>query len=120
MKKHIGVVSFVVFIILCLGAIAMQPKNDYPTDSYSAISATNNSVNKVTRKTSGAISMQKRALTSEEAQKLYGTGYHGTRPHSSAENTEIKAAQNKCSNCGYHTEYGANSICQRCRDQGIR
>ena len=53
-------------------------------------------------------------MTKEQAERLKGTGYHGTRPNSSAEDIELKAAQNKCTNCGYHTENGVNSLCDYC------
>ena len=55
------------------------------------------------------------AMTKEEAERLSGTGYHGCRPNSSAENTELKAAQVKCRNCGYHSDNGSNSYCDYCQ-----
>ena len=55
------------------------------------------------------------ALTKEQAEKLRGTGYHGTRPNSSAEDAEIKAAMVKCINCGMHTDNGENSLCFECQ-----
>ena len=55
------------------------------------------------------------AMTKEEADRLRGTGYHGCRPNSSAENTELAAAQTKCKNCGYRTHNGSNSLCDYCR-----
>lgn len=57
---------------------------------------------------------RKRAMTAEEADKLRGTGYHGTRPGSPAEHNELRAAQNTCKECGYHSDNGANSICDYC------
>ena len=57
---------------------------------------------------------REKAMTKEEAERLSGTGYHGCRPNSSAENTELKAAQTKCKNCGYRTHNGANSLCDYC------
>ena len=54
------------------------------------------------------------AMTKEEAEKLRGTGYHGTRPNSSAENMELKAAQVKCKTCGMHSDNGVNSQCDAC------
>lgn len=57
---------------------------------------------------------RKRAMTAEEADKLRGTGYHGTRPGSPAENNELRAAQNTCKECGYHSDNGANSLCDYC------
>ena len=64
----------------------------------------------------------KKALTEEEAEKLRGTGYHGTRPNSEAENIEIAAAMVKCKKCGMHSSNGANSLCYECKynsDHGL-
>ena len=55
-----------------------------------------------------------RALTKEQADKLRGTGYHNTRPNSSAEDIEIKAAMVKCKVCGMRSHNGANSKCDAC------
>ncbi len=60
-------------------------------------------------------SSYKQALTKEEADALRGTGYHNTRPNSSAENLELAAAQVKCKRCGKHTSNGRNSMCDSCR-----
>lgn len=57
----------------------------------------------------------KPALTIEEANALRGTGYNGTRPNSSAENTELAAAMVKCKKCGMHSSNGSNSLCDECR-----
>lgn len=57
----------------------------------------------------------KEALTEEEADALRGTGYHGTRPNSSAENIELAAAMVKCKNCGMHSDNGKNSLCDECQ-----
>ena len=54
------------------------------------------------------------AMTKEEAERLRGTGYHGTRPYSTAESIELKAAQVKCRTCGMHSDNGANSQCDEC------
>lgn len=54
------------------------------------------------------------AMTKEEAERLRGTGYHGTRPNSSAESMELKAAQVKCKTCGMHSDNGVNSQCDAC------
>ncbi len=54
------------------------------------------------------------AMTKEEAERLRGTGYHGTRPNSTAENMELKAAQVKCKTCGMHSDNGVNSQCDAC------
>ena len=57
---------------------------------------------------------RERAMSEEEAARLKGTGYHGTRPNSSAEDIELTAAQTKCKNCGYRTHNGSNSLCDYC------
>ncbi|MBR1532943.1 MAG: hypothetical protein IJ639_01140 [Ruminococcus sp.] len=62
------------------------------------------------------------ALTKEQGDALRGTGYHNTRPNSSAENTEIAAAMTKCKVCGMHTDNGLNSLCDECqynREHGL-
>ena len=56
-----------------------------------------------------------KALTKEEADALRGTGYHGTRPNSSAEETELSAAMVTCKNCGMHSDNGLNSLCDECQ-----
>lgn len=73
------------------------------TNSYSGYASTYN-----------AAPSRKRAMTKEEADKLRGTGYHGTRPGSPAESNELRAAQNTCKECGYHSDNGANSLCDYC------
>lgn len=57
---------------------------------------------------------RERAMTKEQAERLSGTGYHGTRPNSPAEGTELSAAQVRCKNCGYHSDNGLNSLCDYC------
>lgn len=57
---------------------------------------------------------RERAMSKEEAARLKGTGYHSTRPNSSAEDIELTAAQTKCKNCGYRTHNGSNSLCDYC------
>ena len=54
------------------------------------------------------------ALTKAEADALRGTGYHGTRPNSSAEDIEINGAMVKCKVCGMRTHNGRNSKCDAC------
>ena len=93
--------------------------SNYSSKSYSSNDYSGSS-SKKTYSGSSSGGYRKKAMTKEEADRLRGTGYHGTRPNSSAENTELAAAQNVCSNCGYHTKYGKNSICQYCRDHGVR
>lgn len=61
-----------------------------------------------------------KALTDEEADKLNGTGYHNTRPNSSAESIEIQAAKVKCKKCGMRSHNGLNSLCDSClRKEGL-
>lgn len=55
------------------------------------------------------------ALTDEQAESLRGTGFHNTRPYSSAEDMEIKAATVKCKKCGKHSDNGSNSLCDYCQ-----
>ena len=57
---------------------------------------------------------RERAMTDEEAERLKGTGYHNTRPNSSAEMSALRAAQVRCKNCGYHSDNGSNSLCDYC------
>lgn len=67
-------------------------------------------------KNSGSLKQRNttRAMTEQEANALRGSGYHGTRPKSSAEETELAAAMNKCRKCGMHTTNGKNSLCDAC------
>lgn len=60
-------------------------------------------------------SYRKKALTYEEANALHGTGYHNTRPNSSAESIEIAAETVKCIKCGYHSDNGRGSLCDYCK-----
>ncbi len=57
---------------------------------------------------------REKALSKEAAERLYGTGYGGCRPNTSAEISAIKAAMTTCKNCGYHTDNGLNSLCDYC------
>lgn len=75
---------------------------------------------------SGTVAKKKinseKALTKEEADALRGTGYNGTRPNSSAENSELAAAMIACKNCGMRSHNGANSLCYECqynKDYGL-
>ena len=80
--------------------------------SYNTITQSDNSYNTsqgVTKKINTTP-----AMTKEEAERLRGTGYHGTRPYSTAESIELKAAQVKCKTCGMHSDNGANSQCDAC------
>lgn len=66
---------------------------------------------------SGSTYSREKALTKEEADALRGTGYNGTRPNSAAESMELKAAQVKCKECGYHSDNGSNSLCDYCQSK---
>lgn len=62
------------------------------------------------------------ALSKERAEALKGTGYHGTRPNSFAESSELAAAMVKCRKCGMHSSNGSNSLCDECQynqDHGL-
>ena len=65
----------------------------------------------------GSSYTRKKALTKEEADALRGTGFNGTRPNSAAEAMELKAAQVKCKECGYHSDNGSNSLCDYCQSK---
>lgn len=65
----------------------------------------------------GSSYYREKALTKEEADALRGTGYNGTRPNSAAESMELKAAQVKCKECGYHSDNGSNSLCDYCQSK---
>lgn len=87
--------------------------SSYPT--YSNYSSSNYSSTASSYSASTSSSGRKRALTKEEAEALSGTGYHGTRPNSSAESMELAAAQVTCKECGYHSDNGRNSLCDYCQ-----
>ena len=62
------------------------------------------------------------AMSKERAESLKGTGYHGTRPNSFAESSELAAAMVKCRKCGMHSTNGSNSLCDECQynqDHGL-
>ena len=109
---------WVIILTIIIGVIfattkdpADDPDMEYtpPYNSYSSNSNSSNSSEVVTKKINTTP-----AMTKEEAEKLRGTGYHGTRPNSSAENMELKAAQVKCKTCGMHSDNGVNSQCDAC------
>lgn len=94
--------------ILETSGVVSSDKNDIKTD---AASSYNKKISEIPAKP--AVNREA-AMTKEEAKRLTGTGYHGTRPNSSAEDMELKAAQKKCRNCGYRTHNGTNSLCDYC------
>ncbi len=111
--KVLGVL-FVGFMVFSLVAQIPDADTSPSTNSYSYSS--NYSSYSNTGSTSGTYT-RKKALTREEAENLRGTGYKGTRPNSSAEGSELRAAQVKCKECGYHSDNGANSLCDYCRSK---
>ena len=113
-KWWLGLVIFAI-IIGIIFATAKEPAEDSNVDympsnnSYSSNSNSSYMSEVVAKKINTTP-----AMTKEEAEKLRGTGYHGTRPNSSAENMELKAAQVKCKTCGMHSDNGVNSQCDAC------
>ncbi len=119
-KKHPVLVTIAVVIpmLLFIGLVRqlMTPQKPVVVSTYRA-SDSGYSYSSYTPKPSIPTCLplnREKAMTKEEAEKLRGTGYHNTRPNSSAENTELAAAQTKCRNCGYRTHNGANSLCDYC------
>ena len=99
-SDNVNIFTFDGAVVISEDTPATSPSSNY---SYSGYSSTYN-----------AVPSRKRAMTAEEADKLRGTGYHGTRPGSPAEHNELRAAQNTCKECGYHSDNGANSLCDYC------
>lgn len=110
--------GIIVFLAL-LGCIAQSPtykKTSYkPTSTSNSYSYSSNYSSYSGTSTSRTTGNYKKALTKEEANALKGTGYHGTRPNSVAELNELRAAQVKCKQCGYHSDNGGNSLCDSCQ-----
>lgn len=110
-----GSVLGVLFLgFMLFSAIAQIPGCDSASSSNNYSYSGNYSSNYGSSYTDSSY-VRKRALTKEEAEALRGTGYHGTRPNSSAEALELKAAQIKCKECGYHSDNGVNSLCDYCQ-----
>lgn len=105
----------VICILLCgfmvFSTISKLPDADDKKDYKTNYSSYTNSYNNYSQSSSSS----KSAMTKEEADRLRGTGYHNTRPGSVAENIELKAAQVKCKECGYHSDNGYNSLCDYCQ-----
>ena len=112
---EISLVLAAIISLIIFGLIAVFTSEHKTDDSENTpqISYTR-SVSSSNRAKYSAPPVSNEALTSEEAEKLYGTGYNGTRPNSTAESIEIKATQNKCRECGKHTTHGVNSLCDSC------
>ena len=111
-KHGIKLWHIIVAILLIIWQISCwtNPYNRYSSSSYSSGSRYSYSSSSSSRSSS-----YRKALTKEEANSLRGTGYHNTKPNSSAENMELAAAQVKCKKCGMHTDNGYNSMCDSCR-----
>ena len=115
--NKMGDVLGILFVGFLLFSLVVQlPGCDSSSTTSSYSYSRNYSSNYGVSNTSGT-SSRKKALTKEEANALRGTGYNGTRPNSSAEALELKAAQMKCKECGYHTDNGANSLCDYCQSR---
>lgn len=116
-KSELVVFSMIFFAILSIGVLliiagmSINNKKEYNNHNFS-ITKNNNYKN-----THRITENHERALTNEEAEALRGTGYHGTRPNSSAELIEINAAKVKCKNCGMRSHNGANSLCDSCKEK---
>ena len=111
-ENAIGEIIFVLLVgFAVFSAVAKIPDTDSSTydKSYYAQSSYYSSP---TYRTS--------AMSKEEADALRGTGYHNTRPGSVAEDNELKAAQVKCRECGYHSDNGYNSLCDLCQKKKYR
>lgn len=112
-----GSVLGILFLgFMLFAAIAQLPGCD-SSSSQSSYSYSGNYSSDYGSSYTGSSYARKRALTKEEADALRGTGYNGTRPNSSAEALELKAAQVKCKECGYHSDNGLNSLCDYCQSK---
>lgn len=99
-----------VFVSLILQFPACEDTSTKGNYTYSSGYSSNNGI-----RYSGTSYTREQAMTKEEADALRGTGYNGTRPYSVAEELELKAAQIKCKECGYHSDNGSNSLCDYCQ-----
>lgn len=123
-KRHTGAILALASAFIFL-ALIWPKQSSSSTSNYSSTHTTNRSTSSTYGSSSSYTTAnssipacppvnRERAMTKEEAEKLSGTGYHGTRPNSSAENIELSAAQVKCKNCGYRSHNGRNSLCDYC------
>ncbi len=112
-----------VFLVILVGFMLLSVVAELPdpekssNSSYSSYSYHSNTSNNNHSSSSSNTYVRRRALTKEEANALRGTGYKGTRPNSAAEAMELKAAQITCKECGYHSDNGANSLCDYCQSK---
>lgn len=111
-RNGIKLWHIVIAILLIIWQISCMTN---PYNRYSGSSSYGSGWRYRSSSTSSKRSLYTYALTKEEADALRGTGYHNTRPNSSAENMELAAAQVKCKRCGMHSSNGRNSMCDSCR-----
>lgn len=115
-NKFGSVLGILLLGFMLFSAIAQLPGCD-SSSSQSSYSYSGNYSSDCGSSYTGSSYTRKRALTKEEADALRGTGYNGTRPNSAAEAMELKAAQVKCKECGYHSNNGSNSLCDYCQSK---
>jgi len=115
--NKVGDVLGIVFVGFMLFSLVAQLPSCDSSSHISNYSYSENYSSYSDSSNTGSSSARKKALTKEEANALRGTGYNGTRPNSSAEALELKAAQMKCKECGFHTDNGANSLCDYCQSR---
>lgn len=108
------IILIIILIIYEISTLTNPYNRSGSIGSYNSRKASSSSYSYSSSKTS-SYSSSSAALTKEEADALRGTGYHNTRPNSSAENMELAAAQVKCKRCGKHSTNGLNSMCNSCR-----
>ncbi len=111
-KQGIKLWHIIAVILLIIWQISCWTN---PYNRYSGSSSSSGSRYSYSSSSRGRRTSYGKALTKEEADSLKGTGYHNTKPNSSAENMELAAAQVKCKKCGMHTDNGYNSMCDSCR-----
>lgn len=112
----IGILAFILLVVLLSLASDEDKSDDIHSSKYSSYSYSNSTYSGNSGYSSTRPSLNRTpAMTKEEADRLSGTGYHGCRPNSTAEDMELKAAQVKCKNCGYHSDNGSNSYCDYCQ-----
>lgn len=119
MKKTLLILFCGLSVLLISACNSSSPETqssetpNYSSNYYSSYSPNYNST-----PSSNVNDYKETAITPEEADNLRGTGYHNTRPNSSAEDIELSAAQVKCKQCGYHSDNGVNSLCDSCQAKG--
>ena len=107
------IAAVVVLVLLVSAGQRSKPSTTWNTYGSARTSGSSYSGSKLSTPTCPPVNRE-RAMTREEAERLKGTGYHNTRPNSSAETSALRAAQVRCKNCGYHSDNGSNSLCDYC------